>query len=139
MPKVVLDTNVFISAILTRGQPRKVVEMARKGTIELAVSEAILGAIERILRLKLHRADWEIDAILRGIRDISTFVSPGQRLTVITADDADNRVLECAVAAKANYIVSGDTRHLLPLKTFEDISIVSPAGLCKLMEMEPDA
>jgi putative PIN family toxin of toxin-antitoxin system len=138
MPRVVLDTNVFISAILTPGQSRKVLEMARKGTFQLSVSEAILGEIERVLRLKLHRADWEIEAILRGIRDISTFVSPSQRLFTIAADDADNRILECAVETGADYIVSGDARHLLPLKEFQGIRILSPREFCKLSQMEPD-
>jgi putative PIN family toxin of toxin-antitoxin system len=137
MPKVVLDTNAFISAILTPGQSRRVVEMARKGTIDLAVSEAILGEIERVLRLKLRRADWEIDAVLRGIRDISIFVSPGHRLSVIEADDADNRILECAVEAKAEYIVTGDAHHLLPLKEFQGIRMLSPGEFCKLSQMEP--
>lgn len=139
MPRVVLDTNVFISAILTSGPSRKVLEMARKGNIELSVSEAILGEIERILRLKLRRADWEVEAILRGVRDISAFVSPRHRLSVIIEDDSDNRILECAVEAKADYIVSGDERHLLPLNEFRGIRILRPGEFCKLVQMEPNA
>ena len=139
MPRVVLDTNVFISAILTPGPSRRIIEMARRGTIEVAVSEAILSEIERILRLKLRWPSWQIEASLRGIRDISAFVSPTQRLAVITADDADNRVLECAVEAEADYIVSGDRRHLLPLREFHGIKILSPSEFCQVLQTESDA
>lgn len=132
MPRVVLDTNVFISAILTPGQSRKALELARTGNIELSVSQAILSEIERILRLKMGWADWQIEAALQGIRDISTFVSPRQRLAVITEDDADNRILECAVEADAEYIITGDKRHLLCHHEFRGIGILSPGQFLEL-------
>ena len=108
-------------------------ELARDGKIRLLISEAILGEVERVLRLKLYRTDWEIAAILRGIRNISHFVSPGSKILVIKEDEADNRILECAVEAKAQYVVSGDEHHLLPLGEFEGIKILSPAEFLRLI------
>lgn len=64
IPRVVFDTNIYLSAILPPGKSRQVLELARKGDIELLVSEAILAEVERVLKLKFFRADLEIDLIL---------------------------------------------------------------------------
>lgn len=127
MTRVVLDTNVYISAILTPGRAREILELARKGEIGLVVSEALLAELERVLRLKVCRSGSEIALILKAIRDISVFVSPAIRLSVVEEDDADNRIVECAVEGAADYIVSGDQRHLLPLREFQGVEFLSPA------------
>ena len=131
--KVVFDTNIYISAILTPGKAREVLELARKKKIQLLVSEAILAEIERILRIKIQRSDFEIALILRGIRSISTFVSPALKLSIIKEDDPDNRILECAFEGKARYIISGD-EHFLTLKKFRKINILAPAEFLKLFK-----
>jgi uncharacterized protein len=128
MKRVVFDTNVYISAILTPGNSREVLELARESEISLMVSEAILAELERVLRLKIHRSGSEIALILKAIRDISVFVSPAMRFSVVEEDDTDNRILECAVEGGADYIVSGDQHHLLSLKEFQGGKILSPAG-----------
>lgn len=124
--KVVFDTNVYISAILTAGKPRAVLsESFRREEIEVLVSEVILTEIERILRLKIRRPLWDIITILIAIRQNSTLISPESELLVVTEDEADNRIIECAFQGKAQYIVSGD-RHLLSLKEYQGIRILSP-------------
>ncbi len=132
MVSVVFDTNVYISAILTPGKAREALELARTGEISLLVSEAILWEIERVLRLKIHRSGSEIAFVLQAIRDISIFISPTTKLSLIKEDDADNRVLECALDGKAEYIVSGDQHHLLPLGEFRGIKVLSPAEFLHL-------
>ena len=134
MVSVVFDTNVYISAILTPGKAREALELARTGEISLLISEAILWEIERVLRLKIHRSGPEIAFVLQAIRDISIFVSPTTKLSLIKEDDADNRVLECALDGQAQYIISGDQHHLLPLGEFMGIKVLSPA---KFLELWP--
>ncbi len=132
MVSVVFDTNVYISAILTPGKAREALELARTGEISLLVSEAILWETERVLRLKIHRSGSEIAFVLQAIRDISIFISPTTKLSLIKEDDADNRVLDCALDGEAEYIVSGDQHHLLPRGGFTGIKALSPARFLEL-------
>jgi putative PIN family toxin of toxin-antitoxin system len=124
--KVVFDTNVYISAILASGTPRvALLESFSREEIGILISEPILSEIERIIRLKIRRPYGEIMAILMAIRQNTTLISPELELSVIAEDEADNRIVECAVQGKAQYIVSGD-HHILSLKEYRGIKILSP-------------
>ena len=133
MIKVVFDTNIFISAILTPGNPRKLIDLARECKIMLFTSEFIIWEIERILRTKLNMDTPQILVILNSVREISLFVSPVVVISAIERDKSDNRILECAVEAKAEYIVSGD-EHLLSLGRYDEISIVNASQFLKLYQ-----
>jgi predicted nucleic acid-binding protein len=74
----------------------------------------------------------EVDALVRAIRTIAHLVKPAERITVITAKDDDNRILECACVAQAEFLVTGDKEHLLPLGSYSDIAIVTPAQFLEL-------
>jgi uncharacterized protein len=136
MLRVVLDTNIYISAILTPGKPRDVLELARKKRIRLLISEAILQETERILRVKIGKSPNEISRILISLQTISEFVSPLLTISHIKADPSDDRILECAVEGKADYIVSGDTKHLLPLKKYRNTKIISPAQSLQIFDQQ---
>jgi putative PIN family toxin of toxin-antitoxin system len=131
MLKVVFDTNVYISAILTSGTPRKILNLAREGKFNLFISEPVLLEVERVLRLKVKLDSFKISIILDSIRDISIFVSPSFTLSVVERDKSDDRILECALEAKADYIISGDS-YLLSLKEYQGIKTLSPAEFLKL-------
>jgi putative PIN family toxin of toxin-antitoxin system len=131
MLKVVFDTNVYISAILTSGTPRKILNLAREEKFNLFISEPVLLEVERVLRLKVKLDSFKISIILDSIRDISIFVSPSFTLSVVERDKSDDRILECALEAKADYIISGDS-HLLSLKEYQGIKILSPVEFLKL-------
>ena len=133
MIKVVFDTNIFISAILTPGNPRKLIDLARERKIMLFTSGFIIWEIERILRTKLNMETPQILVILNSVREISLFVSPVVVISAIERDKSDNRILECAVEAKAEYIVSGD-EHLLFLGRYDEISIVNASQFLKLYQ-----
>ena len=129
--RIVLDTNVIISAILFGGKPRKVLDLVISGTVDCTLSLAILDELRDVLQrpklgfppdLCLHIAEE-----LHGVCDI---ISPSLNLHVIRSDPDDNCILECAVEASADYIVSGDP-HLLELGAFERIAILSPADYLK--------
>lgn len=130
-PRVVLDTNVFISAILYGGNPRKVVNLVVTELIEVYVSLELLEEFGRVLKGKFTLSSLEIDTIISEIKDFAEIARPRVRLQVIKNDPSDNKVLECAVEAKAHFIVSGD-KHLLNLGNFRGIKIVNPAEFLKI-------
>lgn len=122
--KVVFDTNIFISAIIFGGNPRQCLELARTGGIELVSSRAILLELAGKLREKFLWNDPEINEAIEGLLVFVNLVSPANILK-IAKDASDNRILECALEAKADFIVSGDKKHLLSLEKFEGIPIIS--------------
>lgn len=129
-----LDTNVYISAVLFGGPPANLLALARAGIIELIVSPPILKEIVGVLRHKFGFTASQATAVVREIQSVAQTIGPTTRLTVIREDEPDNRVLECAVAGGAHFIASGDRRHLLSLKTFEGIPICTPAELLRILQ-----
>ncbi len=131
MITVVLDTNVIVSAILSdRGPPARVLELWRREVIELVTCEEILEEVSRVLKTPriaklLKLPDHEIDQLVE-------FLKSGSRCVVcrfksdIEIEDPDDRVfVECAVSARAQFIITGD-QHLLKLREYNQIRIVSP-------------
>ena len=125
MIRVVLDTNVYISAILFGGKPEKIRNLAKRGEIEIIISEHIITEISEILRKKFKWESWQILESIEEIREFTTLVIPKKRVSIIREDPTDNRILECALEGQVDYIITGDRRHLLPLKIFKGIKIVS--------------
>ena len=132
-PRVVLDTNIFISAILYGGNPRKVVELAIFEDVEVYISLQLVDELRRVLRDKFTLGSVEIDKIISEIKDFAEIVTPRVTLQVVEKDPPDDRVLECAVAAKADFIISGD-KHLLDLGNFREIKIVGPAEFLEIRD-----
>jgi hypothetical protein len=129
--RAVLDTNVFVTAVLTPAGPAAaVLEAWRAERFALLVSPAILAELARVLEYPkiAQRHGWsrkEIRAFVRDLGDLAV-QTPGRiELSVIREDPDDDRYLECAVEGLAEYIVSGD-RHLLRLGSYRTISIVAP-------------
>jgi len=128
MLRIVFDSNVYIYALLFKGIPGKILEMARKDKITLIVSDEIIAETERILEDKFTWPRHNIDKFKRRLSDISENIKPGIKLDIIKERESDNRILECAVSGDANLIVSGD-KHLLKLKSYKNIPIVRPKYL----------
>jgi putative PIN family toxin of toxin-antitoxin system len=125
MLKVVLDTNVLISAILFGGKPKKILEKAIHGEIRLCLSEPILEELSGVLRRsKFDYSLEKVQTLLTELTSIADFVNPSQIIRLVLEDPDDNRILECAVEAKASYIITGDF-HLLKLSRYRDIEIVN--------------
>lgn len=126
-PIVVFDTNVLFSHTSWRGNPFQCVELARAGAVEGVTCLEILNELTDKLQVKLSFTPAEaLDALV----DLLTFlrVVPIKRLLkAVPADPDDDKVLECAVAASATHVVTGDRRHLLPMRQYQGILIVSPA------------
>lgn len=131
--KVVIDTNVFISGLNFVGVPSEVLESFINDEIEVYISSFILREVERILREKFEWDEEQIERSLNRIKEKAIQVQPKTKISVIRQKEADNRILECGVEGKAQYIVSGDRRHLLPLKEYKGMKIVSPAQFLKII------
>ena len=133
-PRVVLDTNVLVSALGWRGPSHSIVEKCQTGEIRLLLSLEILRELERVLRYpKLGFSEEEIAEYLGLLAQIADLVEPGFRLSVVEEDPSDNRFLECALAGEADYVVSGD-RHLKALGSFEGIPILPPQEFLEVLE-----
>lgn len=132
MIKLVLDTNIYISAILFGGKPETIRKLSKEGKITVLISEAILKEITEVLRIKFRFENWQISQTINEIREFTTLITPRKTFFIIKEDPADNRILECAQEGKAQYIISGD-KHLLTLKKFQKIEILSPVEFLKLL------
>jgi len=125
--RVVFDTNVYISALIFSGSKGEEVYLfAVRGKIKLYTSVAILAELAKKLREKFHWEDRKITAVLKHISKVATVIKPDVKIELLT-DKPDNRVLECAMSADANLIVTGD-RHLLVLKEYKGTGITTVAG-----------
>jgi len=125
--RIVCDTNVLVSGILFRGHPRRILTLVAQARLTNITSPALLREVEAVLvRPKFGLRPGQVDQILALFRDTFELVHPMDPLDVIEDDPADNRILEAALAASADVIVSGD-RHLLALKEWRGIRVLSPA------------
>ena len=132
MLKVVLDTNVLVSGLNFGGsKPAEILDQVVFGYIHNCVSSHIINEARMILVRKFNWAEQEAEAASFWLKTFSELVNPDFRLAVITQDDPDNRILECALKAKAEYIITGD-HHLLNLQIYQDIKIVNPATFLKI-------
>jgi putative PIN family toxin of toxin-antitoxin system len=122
--RVVADTNVFISALMFGGLPGTFLDLALHRRFTLVTSKALLDELNEKLRGKFAVAEHDALAIRAKLEGNAVVVNPDFELNAVPGDPDDNRVLECAVAGKADLIVSGD-RHLLQICNYEGIAIVT--------------
>ena len=131
MNKVVLDTNVLISAIVFGGKPRDVFDRILKGQVRLAISADILDEMAGVLSgKKFQYPNGVIQSIRHAIEDLAEIVTPQKAVNTIKEDPDDNRILECALESNAHLVISGD-HHLLELKEYRNIKIISPSDYLK--------
>ena len=123
--RVVLDTNVTISALNFPGNERMVLELALRGRFEFYLSLFILEEVAEVLMRKFGWDEERAAQAVRVIENSATIVDPTRLAEVIEGGHADNRILECVVAANADYLVTGDRRHLLPLQEHQGTRIVN--------------
>jgi putative PIN family toxin of toxin-antitoxin system len=129
--KVVFDTNVYVSAFLLPGSLAEDAFLrVQRRQATLSTSVPILTETADVFRTTFHQAEEDVVAVLRLIGRAATIVKPSVRIMVLV-DLPDNRILECAVDAAADLIVTGD-HHLLRLKTYQDVAIVQVADFLRL-------
>ncbi|MFP4175447.1 MAG: putative toxin-antitoxin system toxin component, PIN family [Halobacteriales archaeon] len=124
--RIVLDTNVYVSVTLSKGNPYHILNSAERGETDLYISPFILHEIEDVLnRDKIPFGEKDTERFVDKVLTIATVVTPDDKPDVVEDDPSDNRILACALEADADYIVSGD-RHLFELGGYEGIEIMEP-------------
>jgi len=132
--RAAIDTNVFVSSFFG-GVPLKVVEYWFSGGLTLCVSKPVLKEYFDVL----SRFEFEDESFLYRLKSAFeknfnlVFVNNPKEQLWVKEDPADNKFIACAIALKAEYIVSGDA-HLKKLKNIGKIKIVSPAEMLDLLE-----
>lgn len=131
--KAAVDTNVLVSAfVYPAGTVREIFSLAMNRKVILAVSEPVLAEYAEVLRRKFGWAEHEIDENVRFIRKFTEMAVPSSGIKAVKADPTDDKVIECAVAAGADFIVSGD-KHLLNISKYKSIKIVKPADFLRIL------
>ena len=136
--RVVIDTNVVVSAVLWQGTPGRLIAQATDGEIELCTSAALLDELADVLsRKKLAKAVAKTgstaDGLFKGFKQLARRVHVRSLTKQVSRDADDDAVLACALAARADLIVSGDV-HLLELGSFRSIPIIKAAEAVRLIE-----
>lgn len=129
--RVVADTNVLISALLFGGSSEQIFLAGLRGEIQLITSLPLLNELERVLKKKFKFDVYLVREILEEVKYVMEIVETTSRIDVISNPEEDNRVLECAIDGRAEMIVTGDTKHILPLKEYRGIKILSPSEFIK--------
>lgn len=135
MARLVLDTNMLVSAALTDGPPRRLLRACIGGVHTLLASTATIGEFAEVLaRPKFRLTAPEVRRAVTVLAQTAELVETTSRFAVIAADPDDDRFLEVAVDGEADLLVSGD-RHLLGLGAFSGISIVTPAQALQRLKL----
>lgn len=139
--RVVLDTNVVISGLVTRGgPPARLVDLWAEGRLTVIVCPAILEEYLTVLLRPRFGVIGSLEhrhSLIRDLIDLPNTLlvqpDPTDRVDAVQVDPTDNRFLECALAAGATHLVSGDL-HLLDLHRFKDITICAPRDFLARLE-----
>jgi len=130
--RVTADTNILVSGFnFLAGKPSQFLQLARSGAISLVVSQPIIEETTDVLARKFNWTAEDIEEARRWLKDIARTVTPAVRLDVIKEDPPDNRILECAVSAGSDYIVTGDN-DLLRLGQYAGIRIMNVADFLEI-------
>ena len=129
--RVVIDTNVLVSAFCFGGKPGLVLDKVVDGQYALFSSFEQWSELVRVLAYpQLRRTRQEREHILRILSTMVVMVDPKERINIVKEDLSDNVLLEIASECQAEFLISGDA-HLLKLKQFRSTKIVSPADFLK--------
>jgi putative PIN family toxin of toxin-antitoxin system len=128
-----LDTSTYISALQFGGEAFSLLEMARAGEIDLAVSEEIIKETLGVLKRKFGWSDARLEGGRATMETSARLVAPQQTLNVISEDPPDNRIIECAVEAGSAFIVTGDN-DFLRRGNYEGIRMVKVAEFLNIVK-----
>lgn len=127
--RAVIDTNILISAIFWSGKPKQLLNRVRRGEVTFLTSQALLTELREVLTREdkpFKLSDEEARRVLTSISGIAVIVQPQSSVT-LCRDETDNRVLECALDGRADWIITGD-EDLLDLRSIEGIKITTVAA-----------
>lgn len=126
------DSNVYVSALNYAGIPRRIFELARTCQMRLDISNEIFAETARVLRDKFAWSDIRLDALKANLDSFANRVEPTEKLDVVKADPDDNKILECAVEAGSDYLVTGD-KQVLKVGSHGKTVIVTPSEFLRIL------
>ena len=132
--RVVLDTNVIVSGLNFPGSESRVLKLALRGRLELCLSPFILEEVGGMLGRKFDWSKERLSQALRMLGGATIVIEPLRLPEMIEGGHADNRILECAVAANADYLVTSDRRHMLPLGEHQGARILNTPQFLSALE-----
>ena len=132
-PKITADTNIFISSfICVSAVAVKVIDLAEEGLCEIAVSEEIIKEFKRVAKVKFGWDEAQNTVAEEVLRGLCNVVKPSLKVNVVKIDPDDDSIIECALEARSEYIVTGD-KHLLDIGQYKGIKIITTAEFVKMM------
>ncbi len=131
--KVVLDTNVLISGLNFEGNENQILTLFYRRVIEVYFSSFILRELRTVLEKKFRWEKDRVNFLLEKINDLGIIVNPKCGISIIKVKKDDNRILECAVEARVDYLITGDAKHLQPLKKIAGIPILTPTQFLNII------
>ncbi|MBI2652155.1 putative toxin-antitoxin system toxin component, PIN family [Candidatus Woesearchaeota archaeon] len=136
--KITADTNILISATFWYGDSFKIIKLVERKIINLILSKNIIQEYSEVLKYdelqsKIKNKNLYTRYTLQKIISFSEIIEPKEKVNIIMEDTDDNKVLECAKEGKAEYIITNDN-HLLKLKEFGGIKIITPAEFLRLIK-----
>ena len=133
--RVVLDANIIVSGLITEhGNQAHILDLAAEGRFSLFLSNFILEEVAGVMPRKFG---WDLQRVARTfsvLTDTATILDPPNSGHTLTGHPPDDRILDCVAAAEADFLVTGDRRHLLPLRTFGNARIVTAAEFLEELE-----
>ena len=135
MTRVVLDSNVYISALVFGGVPQQVLDLIYSQGLPLYISPSIMDEVSGTLAAKFDWTKQELEMFLPPLWQRCIVIKPTIRIEVC-ADPADNHVLECAQAARADFLVTGNAKHFP--KSYKTIKVISPRQFLELLLPEAE-
>jgi putative PIN family toxin of toxin-antitoxin system len=132
-PQAVYDTNVIVSGTLKPGSiPASLISLAMQGTVQIFLSPALLAEYTDVLKRPMFGFTAQgVETFLDELKNAAVMVYPKTRVTS-ALDEPDNRILECALEANAQYVVTGNKRHF-PFAEFGGAKIVNPAEFAAIL------
>lgn len=140
--RVVLDTNVVVSRFMVPvGKSAQIIKHWEERRFTLLISKPLFEEYSKVMSYKHIRrrhglTDEQIEDALAPFMEYALLVEPKVIVKAVGDDPDDDKLLECALAGGADYIISGDA-HMLTLKEYETIKILSPAAFLLALEQEP--
>ena len=131
-PIVVYDTNILISGMVWGGVPYDCIELAMTGRAEGIICTEIIDEFDEKLTTKLEYPQFRTSRIVTRLLGFLRMVKITNQLECITTDPDDDKIIECALVGGATHIVTGDKKHLLPLKNYQNIHIVTATDFLEL-------
>ena len=133
--RIVLDTNVLLSSTLWDGSvAQKLLFKFLKSDAKIFSSEAIISEYKKVLKRDFEYSDEKILSIVEKLLLFLNLITPVEKVDVVKEDPDDNKIIECALASNSNYIITYDKKHLLVLKEYKGIKIITPEEFLKILK-----